>query len=165
MSITWSAEKRNISDLIPAEYNPRQMTEKQAENLEKSLSKFDLAAPIIINQNNTVIGGHQRINILKRAGKLEVDVRVPDRQLSEEEEKELNLRLNKNLGEWDFDGLMNMDGNLLKDVGFEDWELESIGQTDLSEDENGGLKIKRSIECPHCGADIHLKERTYNAKT
>lgn len=81
--ITWSNEKRKISDITPANYNPRQLTEKQAKDLNTSLERFNLADPVIINADNTIIGGHQRINILKQRGAVEVDVRVPSRQLTE----------------------------------------------------------------------------------
>ena len=96
--ITWTSEKRKVSDLTPAKYNPRQMTEEQAKQLTTSLERFNLADPIVINNDNKIIGGHQRIAIYKLHGKheVDVDVRVPSRKLTPEEEKELNLRLNKN---------------------------------------------------------------------
>ena len=128
--ITWSSEKRKISELIPAEYNPRELTEKQAADLSKSLERFNLADPIVINADNKIIGGHQRINIMKKAGDIEIDVRVPSRQLTDHEEKELNIRLNRNLGQWDFDALANFDEELLKDIGFESDELDRIFQLD-----------------------------------
>ncbi|MCK4790638.1 MAG: DNA modification methylase, partial [Desulfobacteraceae bacterium] len=64
--------------------------------------------------------------ILKDKGIAEVDVRVPDVQLTGEQERELNLRLNKNLGGWDLDALANFDEELLKDVGFSQEEMDSI---------------------------------------
>jgi ParB family chromosome partitioning protein len=135
--ITWTNEKRKISDLSPAEYNPRQLTEKQAKDLDASLERFNLCDPIIINADNKIIGGHQRINILKQRGAVEVDVRVPSRQLTEHEEKELNLRLNKNLGEWDFDLLADFDQEMLLDVGFDSAELDKMFQLepDAKDDE------------------------------
>lgn len=122
-TITWKTERRKISKLTGAEYNPRQLTEKQAKDLGESLERFNLADPIIINTNDTIIGGHQRINILRNRGVEEVDVRVPSRTLTEEEERELNLRLNKNLGEWDFDKLAEFDPNMLLTAGFTEEEI------------------------------------------
>jgi len=135
--IVWKNETRKIADLLPAEYNPRQLTEKQAKDLDTSLTRFNLADPIIINADNKIIGGHQRINILKQRGAVEVDVRVPSRQLTEHEEKELNLRLNKNLGEWDFDLLAGFDKEMLLDVGFDSAELDKMFQLepDAQDDE------------------------------
>ena len=135
-NLEWKSEKRLLTDLIPAPYNPRQLTEKQAQDLTNSLTKFNLADPIVINADNKIIGGHQRINILKTQGVTEVDVRVPQRQLNPEEEVELNIRLNKNLGEWDFDALANFDEELLKDIGFNSKELDIIFQLDTRPEED-----------------------------
>ena len=66
--IKWNNETRKISELKPAKYNPRSLNEKQENDLMTSLEKFELAEPIIINKNNVIIGGHQRINILKKKG-------------------------------------------------------------------------------------------------
>jgi hypothetical protein len=121
----WHTEKRFIADLIPAKYNPRELTEKQAQDLGQSLDKFGLPEPIVVNLNNVIIGGHQL------QGETEVDVRLPDRQLSQEEEVELNLRLNKNTGQWDFDALANMDESLLQIVGFTSEEMDAIFELDL----------------------------------
>jgi 16S rRNA G966 N2-methylase RsmD len=124
--IVWSSEKRMITELKPAVYNPRKSSEKEERDLSSSLERFSLADPIIINRNNTVIGGHFRLRILKQQGVRDVDVRVPDRLLTEAEEKELNLRLNRNLGEWDLEALGNFDIDFLKDVGFDTRELDII---------------------------------------
>jgi len=154
--IIWKAEKRKISELRPAPYNPRQLTEKQAKDLGRSLTRFNLADPIVINKDNQIIGGHQRINILKDQGVDEVDVRVPNRQLTDKEERELNLRLNKNLGEWDFDALANFDEEMLLDVGFESAELDKIFQLEPSEKDD---EIPENVE-PKCKlGDIYLLGR------
>jgi len=63
--IIWRSEKRKLSELIPNDYNPRTATEKDWKDLEKSLDRFSLADPIVINQNNRIIGGHFRVKILK----------------------------------------------------------------------------------------------------
>ncbi len=115
-------EKVKISKLNPAEYNPRRMTKKQYEDLKSSLEKFGLVDPIIINSDNTVVGGHQRLRIMRELGaELVPTVRV---NLSKEDEKELNIRLNKNTGEFDLDVLANnFEVDELKDWGFKDIEL------------------------------------------
>jgi DNA modification methylase len=134
--IIWKSEKRKISELIPAEYNPRELTELQAKELSTSLERFNLADPIVINLDNTIIGGHQRINILKQSGDLTVDVRVPSRSLTKDEERELNLRLNKNLGQWDYDLLANFDEAMLKDVGFDSKDIDKIFQLDTKPEDD-----------------------------
>lgn len=157
----WHNETRKIDELIPAKYNPRQLTEKQAKDLDNSLTKFDLADPIVINTNNTIIGGHQRIELLKRKGITEVDVRVPERELNQDEEKELNVRLNKNLGEWSFDKLANeFELDDLKDWGFDENELK-IGDIDfenINSSEDREKKFKdQLVTCPDCGKSFNIK--------
>lgn len=124
--IEWHNEKKKIAELIPAKYNPRQATDKEARDLALSIERFAIVDPIIINFNNTVIGGHFRLRILREKGIEEVDVRVPSRLLTEEEEKELNVRLNKNQGSWDLALLGNFDEAMLLEIGFEPKELKNI---------------------------------------
>jgi len=111
-----------INSLNPAEYNPRQITKKQFEDLKASIDKFGLVDPIIINSDNTVIGGHQRLKVLRELGAKKIPtVRV---NLSKEDERELNIRLNKNTAEFDLDVLANnFEIDELKDWGFKDVEL------------------------------------------
>lgn len=127
-----------IEELVPAIYNPRQMTEQQALQLEESVKRFGLVDPIIVNKNenryNIVIGGHQRLKIAKKLGFTEVPVFYLD--LDEKKERELNLRLNKNLGEWDLDALASFDIEALKDAGFSDIDIDGfmgIGKDDSPE--------------------------------
>ena len=72
--LTWTTEKRQIEDLKELENNPRKASDKEWKDLKKSLERFDLADPIIVNQDNTIIGGHFRIRVLKEKGVQEVGV-------------------------------------------------------------------------------------------
>ena len=135
-TLEWTTEKLKVSELIPYQSNPRQLTEKQAKDLAASLERFKLADPIIINTDNTIIGGNQRVSISKQSGVLIVDVRVPSRTLTKEEEQELNLRLNRNQGQWDFDLLANLDEELLKNIGFDSKELDKIFQLDTTPEDD-----------------------------
>tara|TARA_R100000700_G_scaffold2775_1_gene5623 strand:+ start:536 stop:1027 length:492 start_codon:yes stop_codon:yes gene_type:complete len=114
-----------INSLNPAEYNPRQISNKQHEDLKASMEKFGCVDPIIININpdrqNVVVGGHQRLRILRDLGAEKVP--TVSVNLSQEDERELNVRLNKNGGEWDMDLLSNFDVVDLKEWGFKDIEL------------------------------------------
>jgi len=115
-------EKRLIKDLKPAEYNPRQSTQKQETKLKESLEKFGVVEPIIVNENedrkNFIVGGHFRVRELKKLGYKEVDCVLVN--LSIQDEKELNIRLNANTGEWDFNILAN--NFELEEIN--DWGLE-----------------------------------------
>ena len=114
------------SDIIAAEYNPRQLTKEQYSNLKDSLQRFGLVDPLIINKNkerkNILIGGHQRLKIAREMGMDKIPCVEVDLEL--EKEKELNIRLNKNVGEWDYDTLANyFDVKELADWGFDENEL------------------------------------------
>lgn len=103
----WKLEKRPIKDLHANEKNPRTLSKADAQQLQRSIEKFGVCEPIVINWDGTIIGGHQRVRTLKKLGYKEVDVYLPDAPLSQEEADELNIRLNKNSGDWDFDILAN----------------------------------------------------------
>ena len=140
--ITWSYEKRCINDLIENEINPRQISKKNAEDLKKSLGKFGLCEPLVIQSDGKVIGGHQRLKLLVLLGYKEVDVMVPSRRLNDKEFDELTIRLNKNSGEWDIDILANnWEPEDLLDWGFSEDELDVDIQTIMgkNEDEDNGL--------------------------
>ena len=126
-------EKRNIKDLKPAEYNPRKaLTPEDAEyqKIKRSIETFGYIDPIIINKDGTIIGGHQRHTVLSDLGYVEVDVVVLD--LSKEDEKALNIALNKISGEWDElklkDLLVELDlGDYdISLTGFDNKELEEL---------------------------------------
>ena len=116
-------ESKLVKDLNPASYNPRQISSKQYKDLKESIKKFGLVDPIIVNKDNTVIGGHQRLKICKDLKYVEVDCVMLD--LSKEEERELNIRLNKNTGDFDMDILANeFDIEELTDWGFKHIDLD-----------------------------------------
>ncbi len=122
--LTWALESRKVADLIPADYNPRKLTDKAKSDLEKSVQSFGQVEPLVINRDGTIIGGHSRVKVYADLEIMDTPVMVPNRQLTEDEERELNLRLNKNVGEWDPSKLKEFFGvDFLKDVGFEDGEL------------------------------------------
>lgn len=105
--ISWSLQIRKISDLKSHPKNPRKISPKDARELEKSLSKFGMIDKPIINTDDTVIGGHQRLKIIKKLGIKEIEVYVPNKHLETQDVDELNIRLNRNTGEWDHDILVS----------------------------------------------------------
>lgn len=117
----------SIDTLIPADYNPRRITEADRKDIKASLEKFGFAEPVIVNRHpdrmNVIVGGHQRVTVAKEElGYTEVPCVFVS--LTLKQEKELNVRLNKNQGRWDFDALQKFfDKDWLKDVGFVDNEL------------------------------------------
>ena len=127
-------EKIQINKLKPATYNPRQISKKQYNDLKDSIVKFGVVDPIIINKDFTVIGGHQRLQVCKELKYKDIDCVVLD--LTKEEERELNIRLNKSGGEFDLDMLANeFEIEELKDWGFKEIELGlNIDKIDIEEE-------------------------------
>src|ERR1035437_965222 len=118
-----------ISEIHLPGYNPRRWSIEAIKQTTESISKFGLVDPIILNsapnRKNIVIGGHFRLKIARDLGFTEVPcvhVNIPD----VEKEKELNIRLNKNTGEFDWDLLKNFDESFLADIGFTSEELDEI---------------------------------------
>lgn len=116
-----------IGSLRPSEYNPRRWDKESAKHLEKSIDKFGTVDPIIVNsapqRKNIIIGGHFRKEVAEKMGLKEIPVvyvNIPNI----EREKELNLRLNRNTGAWDWDLLAEFDEALLADVGFTSEEID-----------------------------------------
>ena len=110
-----------VNELKPATYNPRKWDAESCIKLKESLTKFGFVDPLIVNsapsRANVVIGGHFRLKMGKELGFDTVPVvyvDIPDI----EKEKELNLRLNRNTGAWDFKLLAEFDSSLLGEIGF-----------------------------------------------
>jgi DNA modification methylase len=125
MSINWRYETRLLSEIKPWVKNPRRITKVGLDDLTRSITKFGLPEPIVLNTDNTIIGGHARYLTLKKEGITEAFCAIPERILAPEELEELNIRLNRNIaGEFDFDKLANeFDVDKLLDWGFTKEEL------------------------------------------
>ena len=117
-------KKYKIEELIPATYNPRKnltSEDNEYQKIKKSIEQFGYVEPIIINKDKTIIGGHQRLNVLRDLGYKEIDVIEID--IDKAKEKALNVALNKITGEWDMDKL----GSLLNELNDEQFDLKLTG--------------------------------------
>ena len=120
----WTLQKRKINELHEYDKNARKIHKDDAAQLRESLDKFGQCEPIVINKDGTIIGGHQRARTLRKMGHKEVAVYVPDTALDAKEIEELNIRLNRNTGSWDYDTLANAwDPSDLVQWGFSAKEL------------------------------------------
>jgi ParB-like chromosome segregation protein Spo0J len=121
--------ERKIDELIHAEYNPRELTEEQEKQLSDSLRRFGVVDPVLVNvhpdRKDIIIGGHQRSKVWKKLGNETIP--TVELSLSLDQEKELNVRLNKNTGQFDMD-MLKEHFNIaeLVDWGFEEYEFEVI---------------------------------------
>lgn len=128
-------DKQSVDKLMRASYNPRKELkpgDKEYELLKKSIKEFGYVEPIIVNdKTGNIVGGHQRLAVLKDLGY--TDVEVVHVELDDAREKALNIALNKISGSWDADKLED----LLRDIkensdldieltGFDLGELETL---------------------------------------
>jgi ParB/RepB/Spo0J family partition protein len=138
-------EKIKIEKLEPATYNPRQISTKQYKDLKESITKFGIVDPLIVNKNSyTIVGGHQRYKICKELGYKEIGCIILD--LNTEQERELNIRLNKNTGDFDMDILANeFDIEELTDWGFKEIDL-GLNIDKIPDDLSDKLELQYKLE-------------------
>lgn len=136
-------QKIDINKLIPATYNPRKDLKPNDEEyikIKNSIINFGYVEPII-NKDFTVIGGHQRLKVLKELNYEKIECIVVD--LDKTQEKALNIALNKISGEWNTEKLENLLQELLQEnfdvnlTGFDSEEIDNIlnEYLDTEEDE------------------------------
>ena len=130
-------------DLIPSVYNPRKWSDEATKQLKESIKQFGLVDPILVNcaknRKNYVIGGHFRLKCAKELGFTEVPVvyiDIPD----EDREKELNIRMNKNIGEFDYELLAEFDETMLSNIGFNSQEIDEIFDIETMNEEEFDLE-------------------------
>jgi hypothetical protein len=105
--LEWHNARRRVRELVPYEFNPRKLEAAGHARLLASLTKFNLAEVPAVNLDNIVLAGHQRLRILLEVGRgeEEIDVRMPNRLLTEQEMKEYNVTSNVGAGVWDIEAL------------------------------------------------------------
>ena len=158
-----STKTIKITDLVPAKYNPRKISNEDYNKLSNSINEFGLVDPIIINlKNNHIIGGHQRFDVLMDsyiAGEKEYEDLIlikrgdigwifPDEELTVKDlnhEKAMNLVLNKVQGEWDPDKLLD----LFNDLSVEGLDLKITGW-----DKNEIKEFSKDIDLSNFGTDL-----------
>lgn len=121
---TMEIKELPLKELKPADYNPRKKLkkgDKEYEKIKQSLLKFGYVDPIIVNEDLTVIGGHQRLTVLKDLDYETAKCVIVD--LPKEDEKALNIALNKITGQWD-EALL---ADLLLDLQESDFNLDLTG--------------------------------------
>jgi len=137
--MNWHTETRKISELKNWENNPRTILEESYKELKESINDLGNFEPLVINVDGTVLAGNQRLRIHKERGDKEVEVSVPERELTEEEIKKIGIISNRHSGEWDMDKLANEFEDVLAELGFDDLlpevELE-VKEDDYEEPED-----------------------------
>jgi len=155
--IDWKLQTFKLKDLKENPRNPREIDKESVEKLSRFVQKFGLIDKPIINTDFTIVGGHQRVRILKKQKVKEVECWVPNRLLSDKEIDEMCIGLNLHQGKWDWDILAN------------EWEMLDLLQYGFSEEQLMGHmqeaeeilssteekeKTKKAKLCPHCGLEL-----------
>lgn len=176
--------KIKLTEIEPADYNPRQISTEDMKKLKNSIRQFGLADPIVINtKNNRIISGHQRYKalldiymedglniaeeefVLISKGDLGFILTEKDLELVDENhEKALNIAINNISGEWDMDKLSDLlselNGNIdLELTGFDEYELDVFLDDDLED-----LSVFEDIDDDFDEPDIELEELQDNQK-
>lgn len=117
------------ASLKKSEYNARVWSKEATEQLKESVHRFGYVDPLLVNsapgREGVVIGGNFRLKIAQELNIKEVPaiyLCIADL----DKEKELNLRLNKNVGEFDWDLLTDFSEAFLADIGFSSEEMDKI---------------------------------------
>lgn len=156
--LQWITKKVRVCDLIQLSINPRKITEEKKQKLLRSINKFNLVEIPAVNLDMTIIGGNQRVSILSDAGLGDelIDVRFPNRLLTESEVKEYAIISNTHAGEFDFEQL---------ELNFSDINIDDIG-FDLSGYESFlSVKKQKSIdEIDEDDYDYNVEETSTNIK-
>lgn len=140
LKLEWSTVRRKVNDLLPYSKNPRVISKKQISDLERSFKKFNLVELPAINLDGQIAAGHQRIRVLQLLGRgeEEIEVRIPNRQLTEEEFRDYLLTSNRSGGEFNWDALKtDFDITELLTAGFDANDLDRIFDDSLAVIDDG----------------------------
>lgn len=161
-----------IDQINAAAYNPRvdlQPGDPEYEKLKRSIEEFGYVEPIVWNERTgNMVGGHQRYKIMvHEQGHAELAVSVVD--LDDQQERLLNIALNKVSGDWDEEALaqllvdLQQDGADISLSGFDDVDLRHMmGEIEIPQFEEGtaddqgdlGVLDSKLVTCPHCGEEF-----------
>jgi len=165
-----------IEEVLPNDNNPRIITEARFSKLVKSLQDFPemaKARPLIINQNNVVLGGNMRLKAMQIAGWLTVPTIKVD--WTEEKQREFILRDNVSQGEWDWEILKSEFGmeeltefglelptvdfnpNLTPSINTDAITSEDIEKAKKNMNIGNNLSETMEVICPNCAHEFHIK--------
>lgn len=123
---------RAIGKLKPFDQNPRTITRQMFEKLCQSIKESGFVEPLVIDETDRVLGGHQRLRAAKKLGLKQVPCCVVNLKGDEGKAKLLNLRLNRIQGEFDYEILFkflnDVDASVIEQAGFDSDEVEEIAR-------------------------------------
>jgi len=149
-------EKVNVKEVIPNKSNPRIIKDDKFKKLVQSIKDFPKMLeirPIVVDENNIILGGNMRFKACIEAGLKEVFI-IKAIDLTEEQKHEFIVKDNVGFGEWDWDVLANeWDTEKLDDWGLnipiyidEDIDFDNIN----SNEDRSSDKQNKVVTCPKC---------------
>lgn len=158
MKITY--ETLPILDIRETPNNPRTIGVKDFERLKQSLKDFpemmDVRA-IVVDENNTILGGNMRYRALLDMGAKEAKVAKVD-GLTDSQKREFIVKDNLNLGDWDFDKLeANFNPDDVAKWGLDVSRLLDLDLDDIeSNQEREANSDSHTCKCPNCGREFDI---------
>ena len=140
--IIWTTEKRKVADLKEWDKNPRKISKEAMSKLIDRIKKRGFHDIIKIDVDNTVLSGNQRKKALVAMKIEEIDVRVPNRALTEQERDQVALESNISDGEWDYGALGSFEEDILAEAGFSSAEMDKAFENKKEEN----FDVEKSVE-------------------
>ena len=138
-------EKVKIGEVKNNPSNPRLIKDDKFRKLVKSIQEFPQMLelrPIVVDENNIVLGGNMRLKACKEAGLKDVFI-VKVENLTEEQKQEFIVKDNVGFGEWDWDALANeFDIEQLEDWGLDVPINDKIDQLEDGEE----IELPQSVQ-------------------
>ena len=145
--------KLKLSDIKLNENNPRTITAQQMKRLVKSIQDFPEMTqlrPIVIDENNIILGGNMRYRAMQQLGYAEAEV-VKVSGLTDEQKREFIIKDNVPFGDWDWDELANnWNAEKLNDWGLDFQAMPNLDDFFIDDNKNEQEKDNEII-CPNCG--------------
>lgn len=150
-----------IADLLPSEENPREIGRKEYEALKKSLIEFPemkQLREIVIDEDNQILAGHQRIYALKELAYEDVYVKQVF-GLTKKQKREFMIKDNVSSGKWNTDIIANQ-WDLDELISFGVPKLKIPGADDSKEHVEFDAKDnEKTVSCPECGHEFKPSEQ------
>jgi site-specific DNA-methyltransferase (adenine-specific) len=162
-TIIWKETKIKVKDLDNYKLNPRQINKVNFDKLVLSLKKNGYHQRMLVDTDNTIIDGHHRKEAFLEAGynaNDEIEVLKPNRKLTEEEFKRINVQSNVQFADWDIDALANdfeiselVDWGVNKDL-FQDLVTKDFKEEEFNETDRLDQTKEKMVKCPACGHEF-----------